>query len=145
MWCTNLYENDNCPKDLLCRDLSNFPVRPSSVLSVCPPQRWTAFLQNLLIRIQELNPSSKPGPFGTMSFCTSKPVGSQSECSTYPFPSRRRQLRHVGIIKRSHVLWRRLGKFGDSCTIWRATQKKVSLTRKSRFDLHKLCESSLNL
>ena len=42
-----------CPKGLLCRDPSNFPVRPSSVClsvrlsSVCHTQFWTRILRNM--------------------------------------------------------------------------------------------------
>ena len=39
----------NCPLGLLCRDPSNFPVRPSSVCrpSVCHTQFWTRILRNM--------------------------------------------------------------------------------------------------
>ena len=70
-----------CPKGLLCRDLSNFVVRPSSV--VRPSVRLS---HSVLDRdfakdaCQELDSRSKPGPFGT--FCKTSPYGRQSGCRT---------------------------------------------------------------
>ena len=40
----------NCPKGLLCRDLSNFSVRPSSVRRRRHTQFWTSSKRNLLVR-----------------------------------------------------------------------------------------------
>ena len=61
-----------CPKGLLCRDPSNFPVRPSSVcrLSVRHTQFWTRILRNMhawnSIRVQNrvrLGHFAKPGSY----------------------------------------------------------------------------------
>ena len=73
----------HCPKGLLCRDLSNFVVRPSS--SVVPSRLSHSVLDRDFAKdaCQELDSRSKPGPFGT--FCKTSPYGRQSGCRTWPF------------------------------------------------------------
>ena len=70
----------NCPKGLLCRDLSKFVVRPSSV--VRPSRLSHSVLDRDFAKdaCQELDSRSKPGPFGT--FCKTSPYGRQSGCRT---------------------------------------------------------------
>ena len=82
--------NTYCPLGLLCRDPSNFPVRPASVclsvvcLSVvCHTQFWTPSERNLLAwdSIRGQNRVR----FG--HFCVSSLDGRQSKCPTCPLPS----------------------------------------------------------
>ena len=74
----------SCPKGLLCRDLSKFVVRPSSVLSSSRPSSHSDLDRDFAKdACQELDSRSKPGPFGT--FCKTSPYGRQSGCRTWPF------------------------------------------------------------